>query len=626
MMWLTLLLIFVAIQTCTAAPQSVPWAGTPQALSFSSACQETCCCSVCSSRSDAFPYGLLSSPLAVQPNNPSVSGSTCHVSIWSDRQYNDSQGNPVTVPSTLFWKDYNVFLDNIDHVAPVSCSCCRFSGVNTNCKEKIPVAAPPTAYLLHGGLMQEYRAASISFTGGFQLNITDYMELRNDTLCGYVSPRPVKRYTSLSISADRQEATVNIARLPSRGCYTLCYFHSELSTPQWYNLGKVTVNAVPQSTLSYTVGGLDVLLEGTPITLTFFGKSLLSVFDDEAEIRSSGTCGSTLTLPSASTGNGTQGILSVVKEEQWCQPPVVPLITSQRPLNYIAVQYSDCPSGNRIYQSRVEWKLRLPVLGASSYKVCYRLNGTWNTLPNMAVQPQVPVATALMQLYNSTNGPHWKHSSGWTGVGAVPCQMFGVRCSVSGDVEMIVLPRNNLTGTIPQSVFYAPYFKTLEHFALNENNLVGTIPREVGVLEKLKLFNVGQNNLTGTLPSTLTNTPAYIVYVGNNVLAGEVPRSVDSLKLQWLQYGNNISDPSALPQAPGCPTDVLECSEIGSTDYGTTACGYDGISEEACLVYGCCFNAQAPLTFGGTTCFTRRRKNFLQYPPCQALSCTGKSV
>ena len=612
----------LAIQLATASAGNIVWAGSPQAQNYNSACQQRCCCAVCSSRSDAFPYGLLSVPLAQQPTNPTVSGSTCHISVWSDNRYNDSQGNPVTVPSTLFWKDYSVFLDNLEHVAPMSCDCCQFSGVNTNCKETIPVATPPSNFYLRGGSAQEYKPASIVFTGGFQLNGSDYMELRNDTLCGYGWPRPVKRYTSLTISGDQQTATVNIASLPSRGCYTVCYYDSLLTTPQWYNMGTLTVNAKPQSSLSYMTDPLNVLLEGNVITLTFFGKSLLSVFDDAAEIRTTGTCGSNLISPSASTSSGSSGILEVVSGEQWCQPAVIPSITSVRPLNYIAVKYSDCDTSNRVYQARTKWTLKIPVLGASSFKVCYSINGTWNTLPNMVVQAQIPAATALMLLYNATNGPRWKHSSGWTGISANPCQMFGVRCNINGQVEMIVLSRNNLTGTIPKSLFYAPYFSSLLHLALNENNLAGTIPREVGVLKSLKFFDVGLNNLSGTVPATLSVTPAYIVYVGNNELTGQIPSSVDSLKLQWFQFGNNVTDESAPPTAPGCPADVLECSQIGSTDFGTTACGYDGITELACHVYGCCFNAQAPLTFGGTTCFTKRRVNYLQYPPCQALTCS----
>jgi hypothetical protein len=158
------------------------------------------------------------------------------------------------------------------------------------------------------------------------------------------------------------------------------------------------------------------------------------------------------------------------------------------------------------------------------------------------------------------------------------------------------------------------------------NALSGTIPREIGALRQLNFLDLGFNQLSGTIPATLDDTSVYIAYMGNNKLSGANSDVLDVLGFQWNQYGNNISDPTVDPNAPGCPTDIMECSQKGSTDYGTTQCGNDGITKAACAAYGCCFNAQAPLVFGGAACFTKRRVTYLRYPSCKQLTCTATNV
>ena len=555
------------------------------------------------------------------PPFPQVAGSSCHVSIWSDRPYNDSNGNPVTVPNTLFWTDYNVFLDSLQHVAPISCTCCQFSGVDTSCQENVPLAQQPSYLTVVDGVAEAYRSVTLTFNGGFQLNYTDYAELRNDTLCGYLSPRPVLRSAPDALVAYNQSynAYWNITSLPSPGCYTVCYFASSLTTPQWYNLGTVTVSAVPSPLMSFVTPLEDTLFAGNTITITYTGKSMLSVFDDAAELRSSGLCGSG--SPAITTVGGTSGTLQVVNNQQWCQPSVKPSVTSTRPLNYIQVQYSDCPPGNRLYQSQVQWTLQLPVTSATiSYSVCYRTGATaWSQIGTMTVVGQLAPAAALYTLYSATNGPYW-NGGGWTSSGN-PCTFFAVRCNVNGQVTMLLLSRNNLTGTIPSTLFYSSYFTTITHIALDMNNLSGTIPSSIGSLINLNFLDIGFNQLTGTIPNALSLTNVYMVYVGNNKLSGYAPDAIESISLSWFNYGNNVSAAPVLPPAPGCPVDIMECSDVGSTAPGVTPCGFSGITEAACLAYGCCFNAQAPLIFGGTACFTQLRTTYAMYPPCQALSC-----
>jgi len=96
---------------------------------------------------------------------------------------------------------------------------------------------------------------------------------------------------------------------------------------------------------------------------------------------------------------------------------------------------------------------------------------------NITVEMQNPSidSLALVDLYNSTNGPNWTTTwdltqpmDTWAGV--------------------------NLDDT--RRVFY---------LALSNNNLVGSLPPELGTLNNLLAIDVCFNQLSGTIPSALGN-------------------------------------------------------------------------------------------------------------------------
>ncbi len=63
---------------------------------------------------------------------------------------------------------------------------------------------------------------------------------------------------------------------------------------------------------------------------------------------------------------------------------------------------------------------------------------------------QVPAAerTALLDLYDSTNGPSWVTASGWGGAAGSECSWHGVAC-LGGRVTRLALPANGLIGELP---------------------------------------------------------------------------------------------------------------------------------------------------------------------------------
>ena len=258
-------------------------------------CLETCCCKVCSSpTAQAYPYGLIDQTLEVNPTAPKVIGAGCRVPTWVEwGLINDTNNNQVTGPDKLFWTDFTVFGDSDPHVSPTTCDCCRVS-VDTNCAEEAPIARQPSYFKVSlGGVAMEGQDGAIVFYGGYGLSSLDRAELRNDTHCGYTPPAPVRATGTgvLEESSDATAATWRIPRLPTHGCYRVCYYQQNLTTPGWYHVGDLVVHPRPDTTMSFVVNPHDVLLEGNEVTLTFTGANLLNVFDDNAELRTGGTCG-----------------------------------------------------------------------------------------------------------------------------------------------------------------------------------------------------------------------------------------------------------------------------------------------------------------------------------------------
>ena len=116
---------------------------------------------------------------------------------------------------------------------------------------------------------------------------------------------------------------------------------------------------------------------------------------------------------------------------------------------------------------------------------------------------------ALVTLYQSTDGGHWKNHDGWLGPVGTECTWHGVEC-------------------IPDS----DGFQTVIGIELDENNLVGSMPTNIGQLAHLRWLNISRNQLKGSLPDAvgeLTQLEDFMVF--GNQLSGGIP---DPLIHRWL--------------------------------------------------------------------------------------------
>jgi hypothetical protein len=87
---------------------------------------------------------------------------------------------------------------------------------------------------------------------------------------------------------------------------------------------------------------------------------------------------------------------------------------------------------------------------------------------------------ALLAVFESTDGMHWKDKTGWLGAAGTECNWYGVRC---------------------QAGLYG--VTTIYELDLSQNNLAGVVPDATARLENLDSFNILGNHLSGMLPSAM---------------------------------------------------------------------------------------------------------------------------
>jgi Leucine-rich repeat (LRR) protein len=161
---------------------------------------------------------------------------------------------------------------------------------------------------------------------------------------------------------------------------------------------------------------------------------------------------------------------------------------------------------------------------------------------------------ALKALYQQTNGVNWANNTGWKNWDFssptapdtdVVKGWFGV--TVTDDrITSIVLPKNQLNGTLPQELGNLTTLKTLD---LSKNQLSGSIPSQLGNLTSLTTLSLHENQLSGAIPKELGNLAnlAFLSLALNNLSGTIPPEIVAPPTLQGiLLFGNKLT--GAVPQ------------------------------------------------------------------------------
>jgi len=155
--------------------------------------------------------------------------------------------------------------------------------------------------------------------------------------------------------------------------------------------------------------------------------------------------------------------------------------------------------------------------------------------------------TALIALYNSTDGSNWSNNSNWLGAVDTECTWYGVSCGV-GHVIQLQLPSNRLSGVIPAEL---GNLSSLWNLKLNSNQLSGSIPTELGDLSNLQYLILYANSLSGSIPTELGNLAKLrqLQLYNNSGMSGGIPTELGNLSsLQWLTLYNNQLGGSIPPE------------------------------------------------------------------------------
>jgi hypothetical protein len=186
---------------------------------------------------------------------------------------------------------------------------------------------------------------------------------------------------------------------------------------------------------------------------------------------------------------------------------------------------------------------------------------------------------ALIDLYNSTNGPRWT-ASNWGGNVGYECTWGGVGCdSAQTTVVTLALESNNLRGPLPGSI---GNLTNLQYLYLQDNYLSGGIPTQLGNLVHLINLNLLANQLTGRIPSSLMNlTNLSFADFSYNALYAD-PALTAFLNSRGLGLGNQTIAPTNLSTSGATTSSItVNWSPIAFTDlsgfyqvfYTTTSSG-----------------------------------------------------
>ena len=126
-------------------------------------------------------------------------------------------------------------------------------------------------------------------------------------------------------------------------------------------------------------------------------------------------------------------------------------------------------------------------------------DGYINVADIVALNVYFKERAALMDLYNATDGDHWKNNTNW-GSDKPLNEWYGLEFTYDGRFWGINLYDNNLTGTLPKSL---KNLTSIYNLYLETNNLTGTIPEELSEMENLHVVDISRNHFSGEFPEKL---------------------------------------------------------------------------------------------------------------------------
>ncbi len=130
---------------------------------------------------------------------------------------------------------------------------------------------------------------------------------------------------------------------------------------------------------------------------------------------------------------------------------------------------------------------------------------------------------ALVDLYNSTDGPNWTNHLNWLQPGIGIDSWFGVTVS-NNRVTQLALSGNHVVGTLPASIGNLSAITMLQIRGDQVAGLSGPIPASIGNLTSLYFLDLARNFLVGPIPAAFSNlTQLQYVAMDANPFGGSFP-------------------------------------------------------------------------------------------------------
>ena len=168
---------------------------------------------------------------------------------------------------------------------------------------------------------------------------------------------------------------------------------------------------------------------------------------------------------------------------------------------------------------------------------------------NAAAAVSPAARAALINFYNSTNGPNWNQKTGWSGAAGTECSWFGITCDAGQtSVTAIQLSANNLVGNVVPTFGATDDLASLDTIDLSNNPGLASAPiPDFSALQQLRFLWLSNDKLSGTFPdlSPLTNLQ-WVLFDGNE-LNGQIASIVNLPNLAVFSAASNHLT-GALPQ------------------------------------------------------------------------------
>ena len=143
---------------------------------------------------------------------------------------------------------------------------------------------------------------------------------------------------------------------------------------------------------------------------------------------------------------------------------------------------------------------------------------------------QIVQRYALATIYFATGGESWTSSTAWL-TGADECNWEGVVCSSPSGfdvVNLLLLPSNNLSGSLPSEVEALTELRTID---VSSNMITGSIPPGARKLSNLQSLNVEMNMISGSITSDFGMLTALTdLNLAENAISGSLPTTIGDIE------------------------------------------------------------------------------------------------